>query len=142
MTSWIINEGLCLPPHCHCLAYLIRSSYPEVFLVNSVLKICTKFTGENPWRSVNSVQLSKILKRHPSCCFSPVNLPHIFRTPFSKDTSVWLLLFDQDSNLANFIFNLILLIWNAISTFTNLLNNDVATFVAIPNFSVRYVLKK
>ena len=36
-----------------------RSSHPEVFLVKSVLKICNKFTGEHPYRSVIS-----ILKSH------------------------------------------------------------------------------
>ena len=29
-----------------------RSSHPEVFLVKVVLKICSKFTGEHPCRSV------------------------------------------------------------------------------------------
>ena len=29
-----------------------RSSHPEVFLVKGVPKICSKFTGEHPYRSV------------------------------------------------------------------------------------------
>ena len=49
-----------------------RSNPSEVFLEKGVLKICSKFTGEHPWRSVN--------------------LLHIFRTPFPKNTSEWLLL--------------------------------------------------
>ena len=42
-----------------------------MFLGKSVLKICSKFTGEHPCRS--------------GC--SPVNLLHIFRTPSYKNTS-------------------------------------------------------
>ena len=45
-----------------------RSSPPEVFLGKGVLKICSKFTGEHPCRSVISIKL------HSS-------LLHIFRTP-------------------------------------------------------------
>ena len=32
--------------------YIFRSSHPEVFLRKGVLKICSKFTGEDPCRSV------------------------------------------------------------------------------------------
>ena len=60
-----------------------RSSHPEVFIGNGTLKICSKFTEENPWQSVISIKLL-------GC--SSVNLLHIFRTPFSKNTSGWLLL--------------------------------------------------
>ena len=71
----------------------IRSSRPEVFLVKGVLKICNKFTGEHPCRSVISIKLlcnfTEIALRH-GC--SPVNLLHIFRTSFPKNTSVWLFL--------------------------------------------------
>ena len=53
-----------------------------------VLKICRKFTGENPCRSVISIKLQsnfiEITLRH-GC--SPVNLLHIFRTSFAKNTS-------------------------------------------------------
>ena len=56
-----------------------RSSYPEVFLGKGVLKICSKFT-----RNTHAITL-----RH-GC--SPVHLLHIFRTPFTKDTSGLLLL--------------------------------------------------
>ena len=59
---------------------IFRSSRPEVFLGKSVLKICSKFTGEHPYIGVN--------------------LPHIFRTPFLKKSSGRLLL-----NLLRFISN-------------------------------------
>ena len=59
-----------------------RSSHPEVFFGKGVLKICSKVTGEHTCRSVISLQ--------HGC--SPVNLLHIFRTTFLKNTSRWLLL--------------------------------------------------
>ena len=72
---------------------LYRSSRSEVFLVKGALKTCSKFTGEHPCRSVISIQLlrnfTEITIRH-GC--SPVNLLHIFRTPFTKNISGWLLL--------------------------------------------------
>ena len=70
-----------------------RSSLPELFLGKGVLKICSKFTGEHPYRSAISIKLQRnfieIALRH-GC--SPVNLVHIFRTPFPRNTSGWLLL--------------------------------------------------
>ena len=58
-----------------------------------VLKICSKFTGEYPCRSVISIKLKsnfiEIILRQG---YSPVNLLHIFRTPFLKNTSGGLLL--------------------------------------------------
>ena len=70
-----------------------RNSQSEVFLWKSVLKIRSKFTGENPCRSAISMKLLYnfivITLRH-GC--SPVNLPHVFRTPFLKRTFGWLLL--------------------------------------------------
>ena len=73
------------------LAY--RSSHQEVLLRKIVLKICSKFTREHPCRSPISVKLLcnfiEIALRH-GC--SPVNLQHIFRIPFPRNTSVWLLL--------------------------------------------------
>ena len=59
-----------------------------VLLRKSALKICSKFTGEHPCRNVISIRL-------PSNCIeitlrngcSPVNLLHVFRTPFLKSTS-------------------------------------------------------
>ena len=70
-----------------------RSSHPEVFLVKGVLKICSKFTGEHPCRSVISIMLQGnfieiILRRE---C-SPVNLLHIFKTTFTRNTFGRLLL--------------------------------------------------
>ena len=70
-----------------------RSSHPDVFLEKSVLKISDKFTGEHPSRSAISIKLLcnfiEIPVRHG---YSPVNVLHIFRTPFLKNTSGWLLL--------------------------------------------------
>ena len=79
-------------PKMFCCATLFRSSHQEVFLGKSVLKICSKFTGEYPCRSVISIKLHsnfiEISLRH-GCS---VNLLHILRTPFLKNTSGWLLL--------------------------------------------------
>ena len=56
-----------------------------MFLGKGVLKICSKLTGEHPCRSVISIyNFTEIILRH-GC--SPVNLLHIFRTPFPKNTS-------------------------------------------------------
>ena len=50
-----------------------RSSPPEVFLRKGVLKICSNFTGERPWRSMGMGVLLQIC-----CIFSE----HLFlRTP-------------------------------------------------------------
>ena len=68
-----------------------RNSHPEAFLREGVLEICSKFTGKYPCRSVISIKLQSMPKcklqnnlveialRHGYC---PVNLLHIFRTPF------------------------------------------------------------
>ena len=70
-----------------------RSSHQEMFLGKGVLKICSEFTGEYPCRSAISIKLLynfiEVTLRH-EC--SPVNLLHIFRTLFSRNTSEWLLL--------------------------------------------------
>ena len=72
---------------------VFRSNHPEVFLRKVALKICSKFTGEHTCRSVISINLlcnfTEITLRH--WC-SPVNLLHIFRTAFPKNTSEGLLL--------------------------------------------------
>ena len=66
----------------------VRSSHLEVFLVKGVLKICSKFTGEHPYRSAISIKLqSKFIEITLWHRCSPVNLLHIFRTPFLKSTS-------------------------------------------------------
>ena len=74
-----------------------RKSLPEVFLRKSVLKICSKSTEEQPCRSVISIKLLcnfvEIALWH--AWYSPVDLLHIFRTHFSKNTSGWLLLYLQ-----------------------------------------------
>ena len=57
-----------------------RSSYPEVLLRKGAQEICSKFTAEHLCRSVISIKLESI------------NLQHIFRTPFPRNTSGWLLL--------------------------------------------------
>ena len=66
---------------------LLRSSHPKVFLEKCVLKICNKFTVQNPCQSVISIKLLcnfiEITFRH---WFSPVNSQHIFKTPFTKNT--------------------------------------------------------
>ena len=43
--------------HKICAICFSRSSSPEVFLGKGVLKICSKFTGEHPCRSVISIKL-------------------------------------------------------------------------------------
>ena len=65
-----------------------KSSNPEVFLGKGVPKIRSKFTGEHPCRSViyNFIEISL---QHG---YSPVNLLHIFRTPFPKNNSERMLL--------------------------------------------------
>ena len=69
------------------------SSHPEVFFGKGTLKICSKFTGEHPWRSAISIKLLcnliEMTLRHG---WSPANLLHIFRAPFPKKTSDKLLL--------------------------------------------------
>ena len=70
-----------------------RSSRPEVFLGKGVLKICIKFGGEHPCRSVISItSLCNFIEIALWHGCSPVNLIHIVRTPFPKNTSGWLLL--------------------------------------------------
>ena len=69
---------------------MYKSSHPEVFVRKGALKICRKFTGEHPCRSVISIKLLCIITLRHGC--SPVNLRHIFRIPFYKNASGWLLL--------------------------------------------------
>ena len=72
---------------------LFRSSHQEVFYEKGVLKICSKFTGEQSRRSVISIKLlcnfMEITLMH--VC-SPVNLLHIFKTPFPRNISGRMLL--------------------------------------------------
>ena len=71
-----------------------------MFLGKRILKICSKFTGEHPCRSVISIKLQsnfiEIALRHG--CF-PVNLLHIFRAPFLQNTSGWLVLYNDNVHL-------------------------------------------
>ena len=77
-----------------------RSSHPEVFLGKGFLKICSKSTGEHQCRSANSIKLQRTLWQG----FSPVNLLLIFRTPFSMNTSEWLLLWlENDFELSRIL---------------------------------------
>ena len=73
-----------------------QSSHLEVFLGEGVLKICSKFTGEHPCRSVYHRSVTHTLSNFIEIALwrgcSPVNLLYIFRTPFPKSTSIWLLL--------------------------------------------------
>ena len=86
-------------PKSYLCETIYRSSRPDVFLGKSVLKICSNFTGEHPCRSVISIKLQsnfiEIALRH-EC--SPVNLLHIFRTRFPKNTSGSLLLYLPEGN--------------------------------------------
>ena len=71
----------------------LRSSYSEVFIGKGAFKICSKFTGKPPCRSVTSINLQSNfieITLHHGC--SPVNLLHIFRTLFTKNIPGRLLL--------------------------------------------------
>ena len=77
----------------HYIFSAFRSSPPEVFLGKGFLKIWSKFAGENPCKWMISIKklcsFIEITLRHG---YSPVNLLHIFRTPFPKNTHGGLLL--------------------------------------------------
>ena len=94
-TVIILITQLILSYFTEIILILTRSSHPEVFLGKGVLKICTKYTGEHPCQSAISTKLQsnfiEITLRH-GC--SPVNLLHIFRILFLKNTSGQLLLID------------------------------------------------
>ena len=87
-----------------------KCDFNKVAIGKGVLKICSKFTGGHPCQSVISIKLL----RH-GC--SPVNLLHIFRTPFPRNTFGWLLLQEQRLRFtlkvnSTFCFNVMLLIIN------------------------------
>ena len=70
-----------------------RRNPPVVFLGRYVLKICSKFTGKHSCRSVTSITLfCKFIETTLWRVCSPVNLLHIFRISFYKNTSGGLLL--------------------------------------------------
>ena len=76
----------------HPAAIYTGWSPPEVFLGKCVLKICSKFTGEPPpsHAEVRQSNFIEITLRH---WFSALNLLHIFRIPFLKNTFGRLLLY-------------------------------------------------
>ena len=81
-----------------------RSSSPQVSLVKHfLLKLCSKFTGEQPCRSMISIKLLcnfiEITLWH-GC--SPVCLLNAFRTPFPRNTCGWLFLKAGKSSLVIF----------------------------------------
>ena len=83
----------------------LESSHAEVFLGKGVLKICSKFTGEHPCRSAISIKLLEI--KLPHGC-PPVNLLHVFRTSFPKNTSEGLLSISwlhRHNHVQNIIYN-------------------------------------
>ena len=92
-----------------------RSSRPEVSLGKVVVKMCSKFTGEHPCRSVISIKVLcnfiEITLRHGS---SPVNLLHIFTISFPRNTSERLLWQAQwrQYKIKNILFQ------NAMTTYT------------------------
>ena len=71
----------------------VQKQPPRGVLRKRCSEICSKFTGEHPCRSVISIKLqsnfTEITLRH-GC--SPLNLLHVFWTPFPRNTSGWLLL--------------------------------------------------
>ena len=68
----------------------LQSSRPEAFLRKGILKIFSKFTREHPCRSMISIKLlCKFIEIELQHGCSPVNLVHIFRTPFPQNTSGW-----------------------------------------------------
>ena len=67
----------------------------------------------------NKVAL-KLCWNHTSAWLSPVNLLHIFRTPFSRNTSGWLLLIVVISNSSN--------IWYRIRLIVPVRNNFLVSF--------------
>ena len=62
------------------------------FIVTKLLLIC-QFTGEHPCRSAISIKLlCNFIEIALRDGHTPVNLLHIFRTPFQQNPSEWLLL--------------------------------------------------
>ena len=83
-----------------------RSNRPGAFLWNGVLKICSIFTGEYPcWSRISIKLLYNFIEITFPHGRSPVNLLHIFRKPFLKNTYGRLLL---NQYLQSWILNKIL----------------------------------
>ena len=53
------DEGFLFAIKCQTIYPFIQRSTPEVFLGKGFLKICSKYTGEHPCRSVISIKLLK-----------------------------------------------------------------------------------
>ena len=53
------DEGFWFTIKCQTIYPFIQRSTPEVLLGKGFLKICSKFTGEHPCRSVISIKLLK-----------------------------------------------------------------------------------
>ena len=93
--GWYSNAHYELVNNFNCDFNLLmaRSSHQEVFQEKGVLKLCSNFTGEHPCRSAISIKLqSSFIETTLWHECSPSNLLYIFRTPFPKNTSGWLLL--------------------------------------------------
>ena len=67
-----------------------------MFLGKGGLKICSKFKGEHPCRSVILIKLKSNFIEITLGMGVPGNLSHNFRTPFPKNTSGWLLFTGQN----------------------------------------------
>ena len=75
------------------LSFEFQKQPSRGFLRKCVLKKCSKFTGEHPYRSAISIKLqSNFIEITLWHWCSPVNLLHIFRTHFLKSTFGQLLL--------------------------------------------------
>ena len=114
---------------------LLRSSPPEVFLGKYVLKICSKFIGEHPYRSLVSIKLQSNfieIKLWYGCFL--VNLLLVFRTSFPMNTSRWLLLI---------VAELRLLRWNKEQHWFEIGWQIFLIFInpSVPNASFIYPLK-
>ena len=87
-----------------------RSSRPEVFLRKSVLKICSKITGEHPCRSVYSIKLQSTLIcwNHTSAWVFSCKFATYFQNTSGRLllTKVWLLITPQLSNIKKWTISL------------------------------------
>ena len=102
------------------LHYLYSGSRPEVFCRKVVLRIFAKLKGKHLCQRIFLIKLQAlgVLKKRCSeniqqIYRSPVNLQHIFRTPFPKNTSGWLLLHDPLLSLR--LLNQISMCWKWVS---------------------------
>ena len=93
-----VNSDLVLEINTSYLLFtflMFRSIAPEVLVYEGVLNICSKIAGEDPCGSV--VSIIKLLGNSMEIILLdghfPVNLLHILRTPFYKNTFEELLLY-------------------------------------------------